>query len=121
MQSRVTYLASDRVEKRINDGPAETPLLVLVHLDHLPPVRSHLGEMKALAEVHEVEDVLLEARSTEPNRRAKEFRTDAGVESNSVGDFIDVCTSGFADGREGVDGGDTLREHSVGSELGQLR
>ena len=116
-----TDLASDGVEESINNSLGESALLIFVHFHNLPPVCSDLRQVQTLAKVYKVEDVLLEARSTEPNRRAKEFRTDTGVESNSVGDFIDVCTSGFADGREGVDGGDTLREHSVGSELGQFR
>lgn len=71
--------------------------------------------MKRLGEVDEVENVLLEARSTETDRRLEELGTDARVNSARVGDLVDVGTGGFADGGEGVDGRDTLGEEGVGS------
>jgi hypothetical protein len=37
-----------------------------------------------------------------------------------VGDLVDAGTGGLADGRQGVDRRDTLGEHGVGGELGEL-
>lgn len=76
--------------------------------------------METLAQVHEVEDILLEATSSETDTGFEEFRPDTRVEPNGVGDFVDVSAGGFADGGEGIDGRDTLGEHGVGGEFGEL-
>lgn len=77
--------------------------------------------MQGLAEVDEVEDVLLEARATEADGCAQEFGADARVVADSVGDLVDVGTRRLADGGERVDRRDTLGKHRVGRELRQLR
>lgn len=115
------YLSSDGVEQSVHDPLGEPVLLVLVHVDNLPPVRSYLREMKTLAEIHEIEDILLETRSTEPDTGSQEFGANARIEADGMGDFINVGTGGFTDGRQRVDGGDTLGEHGVGRELRKLR
>lgn len=91
--------------------------------------------MQRLGKVHQVEDVLLEARSTESlvvrdcpsriarrthNRRLQELGADSRVLADSVSDLVNGSTGGLADGGQGVDGRDSLGEHSVGSELGEL-
>ena len=53
-----------RVEKALNDPPRKPVPLVVVQGDHLGPVVGHLGQVEALADVDQVEDVLLEARAT---------------------------------------------------------
>ena len=116
-----TNLASNSVEQGIHNLLRKSPLLVLVHLHHLPPVGSDLGQVEALTQVHQVQDVLLETRTTKPDGSLQEFRADTRIEADGVSDFVDVSTGGFADSREGVNGGDTLSEHSVGGEFGQLR
>ena len=55
-----TNLASDGVEQGINNVLREPPLLVLVHLHHLPPVGSDLRQVQTLTQVHQVQDILLE-------------------------------------------------------------
>lgn len=76
--------------------------------------------MQALAEVDEVEDVLLEARPAKPDARLEELGPDAGVVADGVSDLVNVGAGRLADSGERVDGGDALREHGVGGELGEL-
>ena len=121
MQSKVTYLASDRVEQCVNDSLRETALLVLVQLNNLAPVRGNLWQVQALAEVYQVKDILLEARTTETNRGTQEFGADTRVIADSVCDLVNVGTSSLTDGRERVDRRDTLGEHGVRGQLRQLR
>ena len=52
------------VEKTLDDSPCEPVPLVVVQGDHLGPVVGHLRQVEALADVDQVEDVLLEARAT---------------------------------------------------------
>ena len=94
---------------------------MLVHIDDLSPVSSDLRQVQALAQINQVQDIFLEARSTKPNAGLEEFRTNAGVVSNSVGNFINVRSCGFTNGGKGIDGGDTLGEHRVRCELRELR
>jgi hypothetical protein len=77
--------------------------------------------VQALAQIYKIKDIFLEARTTEANRGTKEFIADTRIKPDSVGDLVDVSTSGFANSRKGVNGGDTLGEHGIGSELGELR
>lgn len=68
---------------------------------HLVPVLRNLGQARRLADVDEVEHVLLEARPAEPYRGVEELVPDAGVVSESsrnlknqaeVGDSFVPCT-----------------------------
>ena len=77
--------------------------------------------MQALAKVNKVKDILLEARTTESDGGFEELGSNTGVKANSMCDFVDVGTSSFTDGRECVDGGNSLGEHSVCSQLGKFR
>lgn len=55
------------------------------------------------------------------DRRLEELGTHSGVLTDSVGDLVNVGPSSLTDGREGVNRGNSLGQHSVGSELGKLR
>ena len=57
-------LAGDGVEEALDDPAGEAGPLVVVEEDDLGPVVGHLGQVEALADVDQVEDVLLEARAT---------------------------------------------------------
>lgn len=120
IRKAITYLAGDGVEEGVDDALGESALLVLVHIHDLAPVRSDLRQVEALAEVDQVEDILLEARSTETDRGAEELVANTRIETDSVCDLVDVGTGDLTDGGEGVDGRDTLGEHGVGGELGKL-
>jgi hypothetical protein len=65
--------------------------------------------VERLAQVDKVEDVLLEARSSEADRGLEKLGTQSGVPADGVGDLIDIGTGSFANGRERVDGGDSLK------------
>lgn len=108
-------LVGNGVEEGGDNLADETLLLVLVHDDDLLPVFGDLGQVQLLREVDEVEDVLLEARTTETNRGLQELGTQAGIAAAGIGDLIDIGTGGLANGRQSVDGGDTLSKHGVGS------
>ena len=113
-------LARDGV-KEGGDYPFNEALaLVVVHLDDLLPVFRDFGEAVVLAEVDKIEDVFLEAGSTESNGGFQEFWSNAGVCSDSAGHFIDIRFGGLAECRDGVDGGDSLGKKGVGGEFGKL-
>ena len=76
--------------------------------------------MATFAQVYQVEDILLETRPSETDTGAKELGAESRVVANGVGDFVDVGAGGLADGGEGVDGGNSLGEHGVGREFGEL-
>jgi hypothetical protein len=113
-----TNLAGNGLEKGVNNPLRESSLLILIHFDNLPPVCGDLGKMETLREINQVKDILLEAASTETNRCFQEFGTNTGIVTDSIRNFIDVGTSGFANSGKGVDGRDTLCKHSVGGEFG---
>uniref|UniRef100_A0A8R7U5F2 Uncharacterized protein n=1 Tax=Triticum urartu TaxID=4572 RepID=A0A8R7U5F2_TRIUA len=113
-------LPRDGVEHGGDDAVDEAALLVVVDADDLPPVLCHLGEAVALADVDEVEDVLLEAGAAEADAGGEEARADARVLADGAGHLGDVSAGGLAQRGDGVDGGDALREEGVGGELGQL-
>merc|ERR1719183_1157279 len=73
-------------------------LLVLVHIDDLLPVLCAFVQAFALANVHQVQDVLLEARTTEAHGSPKELRTDPRICADSPRDLK------FSDVPNGVDG-----------------
>jgi hypothetical protein len=93
---------------------------VLVHLNNLSPIRSNLRKVQALAQIHKVKDILLEARASKADGSLEELGANTGIIANSMGDFVNVGSSSLANSRQGVDGGDSLREHGVGGELGKL-
>src|ERR1700683_2125039 len=95
-----TYLASDCVEKRVNNALGEPFLLILVHLHDLSPVRGNFRQMQALAKIYKVKNIFLEARTTKANRGTKEFVPDTRIVTDSVCNLVDVGASGLADGRE---------------------
>lgn len=114
-------LTGDGVEEGVNDLAGEAVLLVLVHLNNGEPVLGNLGKVEGLGKVDKVENVLLEARTTESNRSLEELGADTRVLADSEGDLVNVGAGSLTDGREGVDRGDTLSKHGVGGELGELR
>ena len=73
-----------------------------------------------LAQVHEVQNILLKAASAEAHRRLQELWADPRVAAHSFGYFAHVRIRGFAKRRDGVDGRDALREEGVGRQLGEL-
>ena len=84
----------------LNNALGETLLLILVHVHNLSPICGNLRQVQALAQVHQVEDMFLEARTTEANGGMKEFVADTGIVTDSVGYLVDVGTSGPTNGRE---------------------
>lgn len=106
--SDCAYLAGNSIEEGIYYPFREPTLLVLIHLNDLSPICGDLRKVEALAEIDEVEDVLLEAGSTESNARFEELGTDPAILANCVGDLVNVGTGGLTNGRQRVYRGDTL-------------
>lgn len=77
--------------------------------------------MERLGEVDQVEDILLETRTTETDRRLEELGADTSILADGVSDLVDGGTSSLANSGQGVDRRDTLGKHGVGSKLGKLR
>ncbi|CAK0843322.1 unnamed protein product [Prorocentrum cordatum] len=104
-------LPGDGVEQGLYDPARERLLLVLVHVDHLLPVLSALVQAELLADVHEVQDVLLEAGAAESDRGVQELLPDAAVGADGPGHLADVGTRALAEPGDGVDAADALGEH----------
>ena len=113
-------LAVDGVEERADDFLDEAAFLPVVEMDHLAPVFGDVGQVEGLAEIDEVEDVLLETRAAEADGGLEELRADARVHADGAADFIDIGAGGFAEGGNRVDRGNPLGEEGVGDELGKL-
>ncbi|GJN23258.1 hypothetical protein PR202_gb10892 [Eleusine coracana subsp. coracana] len=113
-------LASHGVEHGRHHAVDETALLVVVDLDHLLPVVGNLGQAVALTDVHQVQDILLEAGATETNTGVQELGANPGVLAHGISHFRYIGTSGLAEGGDGVHRGDPLRQERIGSELGEL-
>ena len=62
------FLGGDGVEHAGHHDLGEAALLVLVHQNHLVPVVRALLQTQGLANVHQVQDVLLEARAAQRER-----------------------------------------------------
>mmetsp|Transcript_16043 Transcript_16043/g.38286 ORF Transcript_16043/g.38286 Transcript_16043/m.38286 type:complete len:288 (-) Transcript_16043:843-1706(-) len=113
-------LAVDRVEHGVDHFSGEVVLLDFVHVDHLLPVRSHLRQAERLAQVHQVENVLLEARASEADGCVEELGTDAAVQTDGVRNFLDVGTGLLAQHGDGVDGRDALSQERIRDEFGEF-
>ncbi|KAH9402222.1 hypothetical protein TYRP_016277 [Tyrophagus putrescentiae] len=88
---------------------------------YLVPVVGHLGQLQVLAEVDQIEDVLLEAAAAEADARLQKPPPDATVRADGVRHLVHVGPGGLADRRDGVDGADALREEGIRRQLRQLR
>lgn len=91
--------------------------LPFVNLHHAFPVGGDFGESVVATQVRKVQNVLLEAGSTEANGSLEELRTDALVLAHHEGDFVHVGTGAFAEGADGVDGTDALSEEGISGKL----
>jgi len=115
------FLVGDRIEELLHNPPGKTPFLRIVHRHHAVPVVRHVLQAEALAQVGQVENILLKAGTAEADRRLEEFRADAAVPPDGVGHLVHVRPGRLAQGRDGVDGGDALGEEGVRHELGEFR
>mmetsp|Transcript_24738 Transcript_24738/g.68889 ORF Transcript_24738/g.68889 Transcript_24738/m.68889 type:complete len:240 (-) Transcript_24738:218-937(-) len=114
-------LPRDGVEHAADDPLHKAVLLVVVDVHYLLPVIGDLLQANCLADPGQVEDVLLKARPPKPNGCIEKLRADARVLTNGKCHLLDVSPSGLAKRRNGVDGGDPLCQHGVGSEFCKLR
>merc|ERR1712066_1040730 len=113
-------LVGHGVEEAGDDLVSEVFLLVLVHIDHHLPVTCTFVQTFALANVHQVQDILLEARTTEAHRSPKELRTDPGVCAYSPRDFRNIGAGFLAQLRDGVHAAYPLCQHCIGNKLRKL-
>lgn len=131
-------LAGKGVEETRDDTVEEAPLLVFVHLDNLDglelgdigkaggtanlaPICSNLWKVQALAEVDQIEDVLLETTASETDTGLQELGTDSGVKAASIADFVDIGARSLADCGKRVDGRNPLGQQGIGGELRKFR
>uniref|UniRef100_J3LDJ5 Uncharacterized protein n=1 Tax=Oryza brachyantha TaxID=4533 RepID=J3LDJ5_ORYBR len=88
-------LAGDSVEHGGHDTVDKPALLVVIDLDDLLPVVGHFREAIALADVHKIQDVLLETGATKANTSVQEPGADPGVLPHSVSHLRHIGTSGL--------------------------
>lgn len=115
------YFIGDGVEEGVHDPLREATLLVFVHGDHLAPISRHFGKVETLGKVDEVEDVLLETRPAKPDRRPQKLGPNASILAHSIRDLLNVGPRRLTNGRERVNGRNSLCQHCVGGQFRQLR
>ena len=76
--------------------------------------------LTGLADVDQVQDVLLETRPPKAHGRGQELGPDARVRAHTLADLLDVGARRLAQSRDGVHRRDALRQHRVGRQLRQL-
>mmetsp|Transcript_14641 Transcript_14641/g.35284 ORF Transcript_14641/g.35284 Transcript_14641/m.35284 type:complete len:219 (+) Transcript_14641:206-862(+) len=96
--------ARDGVEHARHHLLREALLLVIVHDDHIIPVVRAFFQAIRLAEVDEVEDVLLEAGAAKTDGGVEETFADAIIHADGAGDFGYVGSGGLTQRGYGVDG-----------------
>merc|ERR1719188_1712796 len=84
------FLPGDSVEQGVYDPARERLLLVLVHVDDLLPVLGHFVQAELLANIHEIQDVLLEAGAAKTDGSVEELLSDARVGADSSGHLPDI-------------------------------
>mmetsp|Transcript_46965 Transcript_46965/g.69528 ORF Transcript_46965/g.69528 Transcript_46965/m.69528 type:complete len:279 (-) Transcript_46965:295-1131(-) len=114
------FLVGDGVEHAGDHVASKARLLVVVHLDNSRPVISNFSQSKAAADVHKVENILLEARPTKSHGGAKELRADTGVGTDRTRYLFNISPSLFAKCRNGIDRRNALRQKCVGRQLREL-
>ena len=112
--------AGEGVKHGMDGALNDATLLGVVHLNNFLPVVGTFIQAIASAEVDEVEHVFLKTGATKAWTRFEEVFSNAVVGAEDMGHFIDVCASFFAEGGEGVDGGDALGQHCIGGEFGEF-
>jgi len=113
-------LARQGIEHGRHHVHDESFLLVGVYIYNAFPVVGHLFQTVETAEIDKIEDVLLEAGASETHARVEEFSSDPAVHAHGAGHLRDIRLGFLAQGRDGVDGGDTLGQEGVGHQFGQL-
>ncbi len=114
------FFPGQRVEHGSQDIGDEPVLLVFIDFDDAFPVGGHFRQTVKTAQVHQVEDVFLEAGSAEADARLEKFGADAAVRAHGVRDFGDVGVRLFTKRRYGIDGGYPLRQKGVGHQFGKF-
>ena len=62
----------------------------------------------------------MEAATTESDTCAQKVRADTTVQATCMRDLVDIRARGLADGRDGIDRRNALRQQGIGSELAEL-
>jgi len=107
-------------EQLLHHQLSDAVLLPAVELHHALPIGSNVVEAVVTAEVHQVEDVLLEAAAAKTRASFEELGADAAIGADGMGYLIDVSAGGLAERGNRVDRADALRQERVGGEFGEL-
>ena len=116
------YRLSRHTAMHARDDPSQEPgLLVVVHLNHRHPVVGHCVQPQTPRNVNQIQDILLETSPAPSSSGSQHITADARVQRAGLVDGFDVTPDNLADGAERVDTTQSLRQHGISPELGQLR
>mmetsp|Transcript_6491 Transcript_6491/g.17368 ORF Transcript_6491/g.17368 Transcript_6491/m.17368 type:complete len:316 (-) Transcript_6491:731-1678(-) len=110
-------LSGHGVVHPMNDTANKSALLQVVHFHDPVEILGNICQTHGLAEVHQIENVLLKARSAKANRRFQKLRSNARIHTNGAGHLVNVCARCLADCRYSVDGRNALCKERVGDKL----
>ena len=113
-------LAGDGAKQLGHHQPGNAVLLPGVERHHLLPVGRHLLEAVVAAEIHQIEDVFLEAAAAKARARLQKFGANAAVRADGLGHLAHIGARGLAKGGNAVDRADPLGQKGIGRELGEL-
>mmetsp|Transcript_20212 Transcript_20212/g.28882 ORF Transcript_20212/g.28882 Transcript_20212/m.28882 type:complete len:220 (-) Transcript_20212:595-1254(-) len=99
---------------------SESLLLVIVHDDDLIPILGAFIQPISFTQVNQVENILLEARSSKANGGIEEPTSNTLINPHSTGYFTNIRPSRLTQGRNGVDTRHPLRQEGIGHQLTQL-
>ena len=111
-------LAAHRAKQLGDYQPSDALLLPGVKHHHALPVSRHLLEAVVAAEVHKVEDVLLEAAATKTRPGLEKLGANAAISSDRPGHLAYLGAGGLTHGRDCIDRTDPLGQEGVGGEFG---
>ena len=78
-------------------------LLEVIHRDHAMPIVGDIRQTEVVAQIDEIQYVLLKTGPPKPDRGFEEFRADAAVGADRTSHFIDIGTSFFTEGGDRID------------------
>ena len=113
-------LSRHRAEQLLHHQPGYAVLLPGVQSNNALPVIRHLRQAEMAAEIHQIENVLLETAATEARAGIEEFRADPTVGADRPGHLAHVRPAGLTERRDRIDRTDPLSQKGISGEFGEL-
>jgi len=95
--------ARHRAKQPVHHQTGDAVLLPGVEIHHLLPVIGHLMQAVVGAEIHQVEDVFLEAATAKAGAGLEELGSQPRIGADGTGHLAHIGAGGFSEGGDAVD------------------